>query len=491
MIGRQNEIIQLEKLCEQNKTSLAVLHGRRRIGKTYLIRKLFEKHKDSCAFFEFTGKQDSSTESLISEFIYIVEEWIRISPEKEIKTWAEAFIYFKKAIDQSGIDKSKKMILFFDEIPWIDKTGKAKFLSELGHFYNTFCEKKGNVIMILCGSNASWITKKIIRDESGPWHHRVDEIIHMLPFTLAETKEFLKVEKGIACDNKTVFDYYMAIGGVAKYLSYIEGDLTYAQNINKLFFEKDSRLHREYAVLFETLFSSRDSLHSKVMAVLETKKSGFTTTKIREQIVKGSMPTLINCIKELIECGFILDVNKFGNLSKDSRYIICDPFCLFHHRWVEPIARSIILRSDNYWSKQYGSHAYSVWSGFAFEIACLNNIDLYLNARGTKGVYKNSAYWNYVSLDKEEQGAQIDILIEYENDAYEIVECKYYDDEFTISKDYAKNLKNKKQMFIKYGLNRKKYDIKMSMLTSYGTKKNSWYDNVGINNNISIDDLLS
>jgi len=150
-----------------------------------------------------------------------------VEPTKPISKWHEAFIFLKRTIEQEVQQKKHqgKVIVFIDEVAWIDRYNKAGFLSAFGHFYNAYIEKYNNLIVILCGSNASWIKNKILKDTSGPLYHRVDIEIPLFPFDLKETKEYLLKEKRFDIDDKSVVDIYMILGGIAsKHTKYIASD---------------------------------------------------------------------------------------------------------------------------------------------------------------------------------------------------------------------------------------------------------------------------
>jgi hypothetical protein len=123
-------------------------------------------------------------------------------------------------------------------------------------------------------------------------------------------------------------------------------------------------------------------------------------------------------------------------------------------------------------------------------MVCIANIELYLKARGLSAGVKSIGYWDYVSNDSDEKGVQIDIMIEYIGNTYDIVECKYYNDEFTIDKEYAQNLQNKKAIFIAKAIKNKKFDLKTVMLTTYGTKINQYYNQIPIAKEMKLRDLM-
>ncbi|MFA9372700.1 MAG: ATP-binding protein [Poseidonibacter sp.] len=491
MIGRIKELKLLSNACESNKSELISVYGRRRIGKTYLINYMFKEHRKECLFFRFTGSYllDSNTQR--ENFIESIYDWFGVEPTKEINSWMNAFNFLKRTIDSEFKNKkvNEKVVIFLDEVPWIDKKNTNGFLGALGHFWNDYCEIKENVILIICGSNSSWIKNKIFEDTQGPLYQRLTHKIHLKPFTLKETASYLIDEKNFDIDSKTIFEVYMVFGGVAKYLSFLNPKLSLSENIDNLFFNIDGHLYKEYDDIFKSLFQDKSKFYTSIIQYLCTKQSGFTQTQIASGLDISMGAKLKDGINDLIECGFIQGLSKY-NQKTNAKYIISDPYCLFHNKWVKEHSKNDIANlSKPYWTSIQSSSQYSIWTGFIFEIVCLTNIEMYLDARNTKGLSKSHSYWNFVSSNENEKGAQIDILVEYQNNVYDIVECKFYNDEFVISKDYKDNLQNKLSMFKKYGL-KGKYEIKLIMLTTYGCKHNSHYNSLNIADDITIDDLL-
>ena len=494
MIGRRKELDLLDSVCEDKISKLLVVHGRRRIGKTYLIDYMFQQHRTDCLFFKFTGSADQDSSIQRDYFVEAIYKWFKAEPTTPITKWHQAFIFLKRVIDKQleKEDKQKKVIIFIDEVAWIDRHNKAGFLSAFGHFYNDYIESNNNLIVILCGSNASWIKNKILKDTNGPLYHRVDLEIAMKPFDLKETKEYLIKEKRFDIDNKSVVDIYMILGGIAKYLSYLDSKLSISQNINNLFFNLNSPLYDEYESNFKSLFYDKATSHKKIIDLLSNKQSGYTIQELNKLINDNKITAIKNHIDELIDTGFIKPVSMFGKKAKDTKYIIIDSFSLFYNKWVKPLSKNDIASLINYFDTKSNSHDYIIWQGFAFETVCIANIELYLKQRGLAAALKSVGYWNYQadSEIEDDRGAQIDILIEYTNNTYDIVECKYYNSEFSIDKEYANNLLNKKSKFIEHAIRHKKYDLKMVMLTTYGTKINQYYNQVNISQNVTLEDII-
>jgi hypothetical protein len=455
---------------------------------------MFQEHRADCLFFKFTGSADQDSNIQRDYFIEAIYKWFKVEPSKAIDKWHQIFIFLKRAID-GEIEKKQhkgKIIVFIDEVAWIDKHNKAGFLSAFGHFYNTYIESSDNLVVILCGSNASWIKNKILKDTSGPLYHRVDIEISMKPFDLKETKEYLVKEKNFDIDNKSVVDIYIVLGGIAKYLSYLDSKLSISQNINKLFFNLNSPLYDEYDAIFKSLFYDKATTHKNIIDLLSNKQSGYTILELDKLIKNHKINAIKKHIDELVDTGFMKPVNRFNNKIKEARYIIIDSFSLFHNKWVKPLSKNDIASMANYFDSKSTSHDYIVWQGYAFETVCIANIHLYLKQRGLGGALKSVGYWSYVANKNivDDKGTQIDILIEYTNNTYDIVECKYCNNEFTIDKLYAEKLINKKNKFIKHAIVNKKYDLKMVMLTTYGARINQYYNQVNISQNVCLEDLI-
>jgi hypothetical protein len=289
----------------------------------------------------------------------------------------------------------------------------------------------------------------------------------------------------------------MILGGVAKYLSFLDSSLSISQNIDNLFFNISAPLFDEYDAIFKSLFYDKHTFHRQIVDVLCSKQSGFTITELGVIIDKEqSDPTnkkLRNAIAELVDTGFITPLNKLHNKTRETKYIISDHFCLFHYKWVRELSKNDIVSMKNHFTNILSSQSYTIWCGFVFEIVMMINIDLYVQKRGLSALYKNVTYWQYIANPniEDDKGAQIDMVIEYENNIYDIVECKYYNDEFTITKEYADNLRHKVSKFKEYGIKQKmRYDLKLVMLTTYGSKKNSHFNALNIASDITLGDLI-
>jgi len=283
----------------------------------------------------------------------------------------------------------------------------------------------------------------------------------------------------------------MIFGGVAKYLSYLDSGKSIYENIDDLFFNIHGLMHSEYDKVFNSLFMNRANFHKSIIELLSSKRVGFTVQEIAKHLDISLGKRLIDTVDELLLCGFIQGISKFNQKRREVKYIIADPYILFHHKWVKELSKNDVASfSKGYWRNEMSKQTFSIWSGYAFEMVVMTNIELYLRVRGLGGVFRGVSHWSHIAKNEEEQGAQIDMVVNYGNNIFDIVECKYYNDEYVISKEYAKRLKNKLAMFREYGLNSKqRAELRLVFVTSYGLKMNEAVHSLNISR-VGLDDLF-
>ena len=460
IFAREREVKILEKVYHSKQPEFLAIYGRRRIGKTFLMRQFF---KEKGTYFELTGIKKGSYKHQLHSFI---TEFFRVfgkKPSHKVSNWLEAFDELRTAIEQSA--HIGRIILFFDELPWL-ATPKSNFIQALDHFWNRYMSDDPRIILIVCGSAASWMIKKIICDKGG-LHGRLTEKMRLLPFDLEETEKFL-VSRGIMLDRKQLIDIYMAIGGVAKYLTYIEPGQSSLLAVNRICF--DGPLFKEFDELYSSLFTNYTQ-HIAVVRALAGQTCGLTKSQICEKtdIVFGG--GLIDILHELEESGFINSSASFEKKKNDIRFRLIDEYSLFYIKWIEQ-AKSVDLKGldENYWLKVRNSPVGYAWFGYAFEILCLKHIRKIKEALGISGVITRESAWVYKPRADDGKGAQIDLLIDRADNCINLCEIKYVNDVFTIDKDSAMQLRSKKNIFIEKTKSKK--SIFLTLITPYGVKKN-------------------
>ncbi len=461
IVGREKELEILKKILKSKKAEFLAIYGRRRIGKTFLIHEYF---KDKGIYFEITGSNKASKKEQLKNFAR--ELRILFPGTEKINDWQEAFDILLKEIQ--GIDSNKRFIFFIDELPWF-ASPKSGFLAALDYFWNRHLSRLSNVLLIVCGSAAHWIIKKIINDKGG-LHNRLSAWIRLEPFTLRETENYLK-EQGISFKRKQLIELYMAFGGVAKYLTNLPTGKSVAQIINEYCFTPNGYLFSEFSKLYESLFDSSEK-HISIVQSLAKKQHGLTQTDLLKSAGLQPGGTSTAVLEELEESGFIMSMHAFGKQQKEKIFRLIDEYSLFYLTWINEIKGVVFKNSDpEYWNKKYKTPAWHTWAGHAFENICFKHSGKIKKALGIGGITTAESHWQYTPKKKSgERGAEVDLLIDRADNCINLCEIKFCDEEFEITQDYAKDLERKKTVFQK--ITGTKKTIFLTMITPFGLKEN-------------------
>ncbi len=459
-VERTEELNQLKEIQARNNPAFVVIYGRRRIGKTETVRQFCESN--TINYLEFAGKLDQSKAQQVQGFARKLSRYAPDLNMGEVNSWQDIFYLLEDYIESQP--KDKRLVIFLDELPWMD-TQKSGFLGDLASFWNEYCSRKSNVTLIVCGSAASYMLKKILLDK-GPLHGRVTNKIGMEQFNLKSTKVLLEAN-GWNLSNRSITDIYMALGGVAKYLISLNSQLTPVQAIQELCFSKSALLKDEYQTLFHSLFKDAKA-HYAIMNLLANRWQGLTQEELSRK-TGLSRAYITRALDELSASGFIQMKPLFGNKKREALYVGADMFSYFHHKW-------IAAPSIKDWSKTAFTQSYQSWSGFAFEKICHLHVDQIKRALGINGIATSTHYWSTAADDQSNQGTQIDLLIKHENGSrdIELVECKYYEEAFVISKSYKQELLRKRALFNESTDN--KFNVRLVLCTAAGVARNEHFD---------------
>jgi len=461
-VSREEHLGRMDEIVEKHDSSFVAIYGRRRVGKTLFVRHFCKINNHF--FIEFTGKREVDKKLQIASFVDVVRRKFSLKKRKKLKEWEEAFSLLRDCIEP--LDEKEKKIIFLDELPWLD-SWKSGFLEELAYFWNNFLSTREDIILIVCGSAASYMLKKVIHNK-GPLHGRVTDIIKIEQFDMMATKE-LFVKQGCNYSDKSIIELYMVFGGVAKYLRAVSCKKTPHENIQNLCFSKTGILHHEYNELFASLFSNAKS-HYLLMNKLATHWKGYTQSELAK-LLKVTSGSIHNPLNELYASSFVSKTTKFGQTKREIIYRATDCFSYFHHKWIEP-DRAID------WTIESRSQSFRAWAGFAFENICHLHIDGIKEVLRIGAVPTQAHYWNYVAKNSDEVGTQIDMLIEHTNGSknIDIIECKYYEGIFVIDKAYRDKLVTKMVVFNEQ--TDFKYNVRLIFITVNGVKKNSYYNEI-------------
>ncbi len=470
IVGRSFELDTLQQIYESNKSEFLALYGRRRIGKTYLIREFFATK--NVIFFNVTGSKKGARLEQITHFIKqmstVFYDNLPITPPK---TWDAAFDLLTQAIAKQR--PKKKIVLFFDEIPWL-ATPKSRLLENLDYYWNQYWSHDSRIKLIICGSSASWIIKKVINDKGG-LHNRITHNIRLAPFTLKETKAFLK-HLGIKLTDQQILMLYMVTGGVPYYLSNLSKGLSAAELIEQLAFKESGILFREFDNLFASLFTQSDRYIEMIRAIA-SQRYGIGQRELLKNMGSADFGSSgLDKLRELEETGFIMSFMPFQHKRQGIYYRVVDEYTLFYLKWIEPVKKIIQKNglAPGNWQEIQNSPEWHNWLGYAFEAVCYKHIN---NIRHALNISPSALAdsWRYAPRKgASERGAQIDLLFDRRDDAITLCEIKYTDKPYVLTKDYVEILQRKVKVF-KEQTNTTK-QLFLAMISVNGLKHNFYAD---------------
>lgn len=432
LVGRQQEQAILKKAFESNEPELVAVFGRRRVGKTFLVRSAYAGKID----FEMTGLQNGSASEQLQHFTDRLNYHAQpILPFKPPQNWQEAFqmliIYLEKAV------KAEKAVVFLDEFPWI-AARKSDFLRAFGLFWNSWASQN-NIVVVICGSAASWMITHVIRDKGG-LHNRLTKRIHLQPFNLYETEQFLK-SRSVNLDRYHILQVYMAMGGVPHYLKEVEGGKTAVQNIDQICFSPQGLLREEFLQLYPALFDNAEN-HIRIIRSLASTWQGMTRQDILAQTGLGDGGNSTRTLEELVNSGFVAAYYTFGKKKKELRYRLTDEYSLFYLKFIEE-KRS---EGTGAWERLSQTQLWKSWSGYAFESICLKHVPAIKKALGIAGIYTEASAY-YLQKSDFGRGIQIDLVIDRADHAINVFEIKFHQSPFVLSKAQAADLRLKSAIF--------------------------------------------
>lgn len=469
LIGRKKEVQLLNQINQSSSAEFVTVYGRRRIGKTHLIREYFKSQKTVQIYFSVTGIKDGKLEEQLQIFQEEIEKvFFENKRIPAINSWRSALKLLADLIkSQYEKDKTSQMVIFFDELPWL-ATQKSGLLQALDHVWNTEWVEIPTLRLIVCGSAASWMIDHLLKAKGG-LYNRVTRKIHLFPFNLAETEEFLSAQR-VKLKLDQILQIYMAIGGVAHYLKQVQPGLSAQQNISQICFSKNGFLKDEFKLLFQSLFDHSEN-HLKIVQAIGKKREGLTRNEIIQISGIPSGGRLAKWLEELETSGFISTSIPFGKIQKNICYRISDEYTWFYLNWIQKRPRS----TQN-WEKIAETPAYLAWVGFAFESVCLKHSAQIQKALNLEGLTLQAGYWRYVPAKKnlKDKGAQIDLLFDRSDKSITLVEIKYYSKEFVLDKSYAQELKRKIEIF--QTQTKTKKQIFLALVSVHGMKESIWAD---------------
>lgn len=473
IIGRKQECARLDKCMREGNSQLVIVYGRRRVGKTFLINEYFHNR----FAFKLTGAYGESKAVQLESFT--VELNRKTHQKNKIpQNWRRAFEMLREYIE--SLPRNEKCIVFFDEMPWLD-THKSGFLSAFEFFWNDYGSTVKNLVFIVCGSATSWLTEHIDHNRGGLFNRQTCKLF-LEPFNLRETEEYL-LHKGIRWSRYDIVECYMVLGGIPYYLSLLDKELSYLQNIDYLCFKKRAELWDEFDHLYHTLFS-REGNHVLVVEELSKKGAGLTRAEVAQKTGLAPNGVLSKVLKNLVDSGFVRENISFGKKKKEILYQLSDYYSCFYFRYLKNRSG----RDEHYWSNTLNTPSRKAWAGITFEQVCKDHIRQIKRKLGISGIVSEQYSW-FVRPDQQRdiRGAQIDLIIDRRDRVITLCEIKFSLDEFTINRDYEAKIRNRIETF--RTISGTKKAIQIAFITTYGVKTNM-YSSI-IQKQININDLFA
>jgi len=474
IIGREREIQKINYLLRSKSSEFLAVYGRRRVGKTFLIREYLKKDMT----FSFTGSFDAENEIQLGNFFR--EYSFRTKGKKETsppKDWSTAFAYLADYL-KSLRKRKNKLVVFIDELPWLDQP-KSGFVPALEYFWNKHISAMNNVLLIVCGSAASWMQQKILKARGG-LYNRVTARIKLKPFTLYETELYCNSQR-LKLSRYQIVQLYMVMGGIPFYLKELKKGKSALELIDEMCFTSTGLLSNEYEQLYYSLFRNADN-HVAIIEALASKPNGMTRAELVEKSGLPDGGTFNRTLNDLLESDFIAKYRPFNKKKKDSLYRLIDQYSLFYLKFIKGNVNDL----SNTWQKIENMSSYRAWSGYAYENICMLHIRQILVKLGLSGIYTEISSWKNRG-DDEVPGAQIDLIIDRNDDVVNLCEVKFSKNEYILTKNDSKSLRLKQSVF--KHVTKTKKSVVNTLITTYPAFENKYFLEQ-IDSSITFDNLF-
>lgn len=421
-LGREEELSRLSRLMRLKKASLVVIKGRRRIGKSTLVREFAKKKKfiSLCGLPPAPGMTQQKQRDEFGDQLCVQLGLPRVS----FSTWSDAFRFLSAQIEK------EEVVVLFDEISWMGGLDPS-FLGSLKTWWDLVSIDRAGLILILCGSISTWIEKNLL--QSTGFVGRITLVLHLKPLSIQESVQFLR-KKGFSSSIYEVLKILSVTGGIPWYLDLIDPKENADQNIYELCFAPANQLINEFQTIFHDLFERSGEVYRKILQGLS---DGMKTQKqIRDEIGLDQGGTLSDQLKNLVTAGFISDHYqwslKTGSLGKQKLYRLSDCFLRFQLKYVEP-NRALIEQGT--YKKAAKGHlpGWDSIMGFQLESLLLNNRELLFHSLGLDAsmIMRDNPFIQ--SSTTRQKGCQIDYLIQTKMNNLILCEFKFSRNELSSS----------------------------------------------------------
>jgi len=414
-VGRKKELQDLELLFRKKSASLVVVQGRRRIGKSRLMKEFGKKGRLYC-FSGLPPTAETTAQKQRDEFARQMGEmfgWQKI----QVEDWATLFSLLAKQISGLG-----RVVLLFDEISWMGSKD-PDFLGKIKNAWDLQFSKNSKLVFVLCGSISSWIEENIL--SSTGFLGRISQVIYLQELLLQESSSFLRLIGG----RFSPYDQLKILGltgGVPRYLEEIQPSMTVEENITRLCFRRGGILCREFDDIFSDLFSKRSATYKEI--VQQLKGGSLEIQHILQALDLPNSGHMSEYLDHLTQSGFICrDYTwniKDGKVSRLSKYRLSDNYVRFYLKYIDPYKEKIIQGSFE--TKSVDTlPGWESMMGLQFENLVLNNRFLIWNKLrlSADSIVSDNPFFQ--KKTQKTPGCQIDYLIQNKFNSLFLCEMKF------------------------------------------------------------------
>ena len=487
-VGRNRERLLLAQAAQLDRAALVAIYGRRRVGKTHLVRAHFGNSNSNSRYFEVIGEHEAPKAIQLDNFRQQLEATYFHHRLPPLSSWRQALSLLGDAVIRAAADNPRKpVVVFFDELPWM-ATHRSGLLPAIDHLWNARLSKVNNLVWILCGSAATFMLDRLINARGG-LHNRITHRIRLEPFRLTEVQQLLALRR-LKRGTMQTLQLYMALGGVAHYLLQVPRGLSATQAIGRLCFDSAGAMRDEFGRLFASLFDNSQE-HEKLVRAAAMKRGGM----LRDELIAAAgLPSggrLSSRLDELEAAGFLARFVPYGRKTRDTSYRLIDEYTLFYLSWIATAPKSSFgAEGIKYWLARAATPAYRAWSGYAFEGICLKHSAEIERALGIDNMPNGIGSWRYRPKKgrAHEVGAQVDLLFDRPDGVINLCEIKYAEKSFVLTKAYAKKLVSRAEAFKQRTKTKK--NVVTTLITTHGLKPGLWNDEV-IDSVVTASDLMA
>ncbi len=480
IIGREEELATISRLYTSERSEFLALYGRRRVGKSFLIEEAMENKFTfmTVGLFIKVDKDDADKvesyrqQQLRHFYSSLLEYGLPEEGNPAPTNWLDAMNLLKKLLLSK---RSRRKVVFIDELPWLAGPQSSELVSELGFFWNQWARKRKDILLIVCGSATSWMIDNVIR-EYGGLYGRVTETIALKPFTLAECERYWE-KRGFHLSRYEVALTYMVIGGVPYYMDSFRPDRTMADNINTIYFNKD-KARQEFKDVYAGLYSSSE-VYINVIRQLGKRFYGMSRTELLEALDKKGGGNFSDVLENLIDSGIIRSYTLYGSPRKQTVYQLMDFFTLFYLRFCE--------NTDfTSWRSVQRSKPFYSWAGNSFELLVVEHIQQLADALRIKE-YATPFSWSGDTPDGDE--AQIDLVIPATAERADyICEMKFSEGKYILKEEDADDITRHIEALKNSSIHKLSHSIYVVLVTSFGVTESKHRSH--LNDIVTLDSLF-